>query len=190
VSDGSALWSTAFGGPNRDFGSSVASGTSGEVVIVAKVDGAFDIQGATIDDLDFSNTTSIIKFDSSHMYQWSKTITVGNGSYARLDSLRLDTDGSMVLFGFFGGTIDLGNGQLHSENPLWDLLLSKISTTGTPVWHRQFSNQEPAPLLGSMTLDSLGEPIVAVAATGTIDFGIGSLASSGGADGFIAKFSQ
>jgi hypothetical protein len=89
----------------------------------------------------------------------------------------MDADGSVLATGLFSGAIDFGGGPLVSAG-LTDIFVAKLDRTGVHLWSQAFgdaSNQNG----NGITVDSMGNVLVAGYFEGEVDFGGGPLVSAG-----------
>jgi len=99
----------------------------------------------------------------------------------------VDGSGNCLVTGRFAGSVDFGGGALASAGGQ-DVFLAKYSSSGAHIWSKRFGGT-----LGDrgngVAVDGSGDVVVTGNFSGAIDFGGGSLISSGSQDLFVAKFS-
>lgn len=108
-------------------------------------------------------------------------------------ALRSEGSGSLVVAGTFTGVATMGRA---GESPLTSLggsdgFLAKYSPTGTLLWSRRFGGPQDE-TVSDLVLDAAGNLYVSGGFQGIAGFDEANaivLTSSGGEDGFIAKFS-
>ncbi len=120
--------------------------------------------------------------------QWAKSF----GGAAPLAGLRVSADGvgNIFMAGSFKGSVDVGSGPLVATGTSNDIFLAKLTNTGMVTWTRRFGEVDALDDLQSSGVASTkaGEPVLVGSVKGTVDFGLGTLTSAGGYDGFIARF--
>ncbi|MDH4038332.1 MAG: T9SS type A sorting domain-containing protein [Candidatus Krumholzibacteria bacterium] len=98
----------------------------------------------------------------------------------------VDASGNVYVTGRFQGTANFGGGNLVSAGSE-DVFVAKYNATGAHVWSMRFgstSNDQGR----AVTVDYLGNVIVAGFFNLTVTFGGGNLVSNGGSDIFLAKY--
>lgn len=122
----------------------------------------------------------VVKYDPDGNHIWS-------GAWPHsAKELVVDSAGNCYLTGNFGGTLDFGGGPLTSVGGQ-DIYLVKLDASGNHVWSQRFgsSNDQLAP---GLVVDSAGNIILAGGFYNSINFGGGTLTSTGGErDVFVAK---
>ncbi len=102
-------------------------------------------------------------------------------------SVAVDEHGNVYMSGYFKGTVDFGGGDITSNGGS-DIFLAKYSSDGTFLWVKTFGDTSDD--VGySVAVDSNDNAYVAGYFAGTVDFGGGTVTSSGPADIFLAKYS-
>ena len=151
-------WVTTLGGSGDDYGLSVAVAPDGSVYVCGHTSSV----GAGSADL------ILVKFKSSGIVQWQKTLGGSTNDYGY--SVAVAPDGSVYVCGYTGSA---GAGS-------FDLLLIKFSSSGTVQWQKT---------LGSRSLD-VGYS-VAVAPDGSVYIcGYSEFNTIGEYDFVLAKFSS
>jgi hypothetical protein len=104
-------------------------------------------------------------------------------------SVALDASGNVYAFGDFEGVVSYGGAPLTATETKADLVLSKHSPEGNPIWSLRAgdsSNQYASKLI----VDASGNLILLARIYGNIDFGGGSLASKGAGDLLVVKLDK
>jgi hypothetical protein len=104
-----------------------------------------------------------------------------NDQYAT--SLAVDPSGNLIVAGYFSGTVNFGGANLTSTGDT-DIFVAKFSPAGVHQWSQRFGGLFADQAL-SVAVNASGDVIVAGYFEGTVDFGGGSLVSSGLADIFV-----
>lgn len=118
-STGNPEWARTFGGANEDFCRSIIQTSDGGYALV----GFTRSYGVGLDDF------LIIKISSAGALEWAKTF--GGTNYDNAFSIVQTIDGGYVVS---GSTMSFGAGY-------WDLLLLKLSPTGTLEWARTYGGE-------------------------------------------------
>lgn len=184
-SDGGHLLSQAFGGTGGDEGSAVSFDATGNAVVVGHMTGTIDFGNGPLTSAG-GDDGFIAKFSSFGATLWSKRF--GDANAQNLRDVAVDAAGNIYITGSFAGAVDFGGGTTTSLGST-DSMLVKYSSTGAHVWTRQLGGLN-AQNGASITLDSLGNPIVTGYIQGSVDFGLGALTSAGLGDIFVAKYNS
>ena len=136
--DGNVQWAKGIGGggSNDDYIESVAE-TSDGGYIAGGYFGSSSIDlgnGVTLNNN--NNNASydgmIIKYDTNGVAQWAKVI--GGSNADEINSVTETSDGGIIAGGYFGSSIDLGNGVTLSNNGLDDGMIIKYDSAGNTQW--------------------------------------------------------
>jgi hypothetical protein len=179
--DGNHLWSHRYGDAAYfQFGYSVGVDGLGNVVVAGWFDGTVDFGGGPLTGA--GRDVYVAKFDANGNHLWSKRF--GDALPQLLYSAAVDGQGSVILSGYFEGTIDFGGGPLTSVGILgvYDLFVAKLDAGGNHVWSKRFGDTttpyRDQYALGT-AVDSQGNVIVTGYFYGTLDFGGGVLSLQG-----------
>jgi hypothetical protein len=185
---GNYLWARVIGADSDEAGKGAATDSAGNVL-------ATGYQGSYMVDygggLQFShggNDIFFAKYSSAGSYVWAKTI--GGGGYDQGNAITADGADNVLATGYIGagtGGADFGGGALFSAG-LSDVFLVKYSAAGVHQWSKRFGGSGNDTGMAIST-DSAGNVYIIGSFEQTIDFGGGSLTSSGMRDIFVAKFS-
>lgn len=119
---GNHLWSKSFGDAGYQFSQGVATDTSGNVVITGFFPGTVDFGGGPLTDAG-NYDVFVAKFDSNGNHLWSQRFGDANTQYGY--GVAAGGSGSVVLTGYFYGTVDFGGGPL-TEAGSGDAFLAKF----------------------------------------------------------------
>ena len=111
--NGNHLWSKRFGDSSSESGAEVATDGSGNVVITAGFEGSVDFGGGPLSSAGLADIF-VAKFDGSGNHLWSKRF--GDSSSDKGASVATDGSGSVVITGYFFGSVDFGSGPLTSAS--------------------------------------------------------------------------
>ena len=119
-------------------------------------------------------------FSASHTW-------VGGASWSNRSDVALDASGNIFVTGSFMGTTDFGGITLITTG-FNDIFVAKYDPNGNLLWVRGFGG--PSFEFGNtVAVDGAGNVVVVGSFRGSVDFGGGLLASAGGDDIFVAKYS-
>lgn len=181
--DGNVLWTRSFdaAGPQTAFG--ITTDASDDILITGVMTGdvTFD-NGHTLHE-EISTTAFIAKLSPAGDTIWAKSfaaVSQGRG-------IATDSEGNVIVTGFFEGTIDLGGGPLLAQFGS-DMFLAKFTATGDHIWSTSFASAADSTSLG-VAVDSAD----AVLFTGTfhhsVDLGGGPIPGTTHESTFLGKFS-
>jgi hypothetical protein len=137
-----------------------------------------------------ANTSSIFvaEFDCSGKHLWSKSF--GNPPTFvddELAGLATGADGSILLTGYFQGTLDFGTGPLPSMGPA-NGFIAKLDAAGNAIFAKSFGGIGDYSGGVGCALDQTGNAYVAAFAWGQQDFGGGSIGTAGQQNAVLVEF--
>lgn len=191
--NGTHLWSKRFGGVLSDRGLAIAVDASGDVVLCGWFIATVDFGGGPLTSISSAEKIFVAKLagaDGSHL--WSKNF--GRTVFERHQGLAVDSEGDVVVAGYFAGTANFGGGPVTSVG-VADIFVAKLSgADGSHVWSKHFGDINAGfdtrlrDAGVAAAVDSKGNVVLAGLFEGVVEFGGGPLTSAGFADIFIAKF--
>jgi len=128
------IWSKRFGGTLGDFGNSVATDTSGNVLVTGAFYGTVDFGGGNLTSV-FRNIF-LAKYAPNGNHLWSKRFGDGGGEDGT--GVTTDTSGNVLVTGNFDSTVDFGGGNLTSAGGSNDIFLAKFDANGNHLWSKCF----------------------------------------------------
>lgn len=171
---GAHLWSRAFGsGLAR--GADVAVDRQGNVVLLGELQrGDIDFGGGALTSAG-ERDLFVAKLSASGEHLWSRSL--GTEGSDRAGALDCDPDGNVLLAA--------GSGD--------HLLLAKLSHAGEILWTREtgaiWTRRAGSPPVADAAVDGGGDLVITGDFSGVARLGGEPLASAGGGDGFVAKYS-
>jgi hypothetical protein len=186
AADGSHRYSHMFGSQDSQSQSALAVGVdqADDVVIAGSNDGSpVDFGGGAI-----GGEIFLVKLSPEGQHLWSYGFSGTEGE--RITDLAIAADGSIVLAGFFAGTLDVGGGPMTStsSSPDFDAFVARYDAGGTFVWSRALSTASRWPET-QVAIGPDGSVHLAAAMAGAVDFdgttvsGNGVVLAKLGADG-------
>lgn len=118
---GAHQWSERFGGTTGDIAFSLAADASGNTVLAGYFEGTANFGGSNLvsaGGLDMF----VARYDATGAHQWSQRFGSTLTDYA---IATMDGAGSVVVTGYFGGTVDFGGGSLASAGSD-DIIVAKF----------------------------------------------------------------
>jgi hypothetical protein len=187
--NGNPLWTTTFGGPDDQLGTSVGIADSGAPFTTGSFGGRANV-GAT---LDAGVATSAGGYDvflaSFAPNNGSPGVVAYFGDPADQYGYALAVDslgsGHVVVAGPFAGTLTFGAQPLVSAG-LHDVFVARFDLSGAPAWGVRIGDPQEQIAYGA-AIDLGGNVLVAGSLQGTATFGSETVVGAGGDDALLAK---
>lgn len=181
---GAALWAKVAGDAGFQYGRVVATDADGNVIVVGGFDGTLEVGKIKLVSAG-DEDAFVAKFDPDGVLLWARRF--GAASLDTGLGVAVAPNGDIVVTGSFQGAVDFGNGSLTSAG-LSDIFLLRLAAVGgATVWSRRFGDAT-SQSTDAVAVDPVGNVILAGGYVGTVDFGLGPLASAGSNDAFVAKY--
>lgn len=189
--DGGHRWSFRYGGSGDDFATSVTVSADGGVFVAGHASSSVNFGGGTLP-IDGGYDVFVASFngaDGSH--RWSRMY--GGGRIDQSTDLTCRADGAPTLVGSFSSSdINFGDGALTSNGGSVGFVTT-LQSGGTANWSRAFAPTGALAYASAegVAVNAAGETFVAGAFEGSMTLaGSTFVATAGGYDGFLAKFSS
>ena len=184
---GAHLWSLDFGGNSTAddaIGRATAIDTCGDVYVAAMVSGSVNFGGSTLS----TNQGGVIaKYTGNGSHLWSKLWSGSSGATLIPTGMGIDdNEGTVIVTGYFSGTVNLGGGSLTSAGSN-DLFMVKYTSNGNYLWSRRYG-ASATEVANDIAIDPYGNLWVVGYVHGSGNLG-GSTLSSNSRDAFLAKYS-
>ncbi len=190
---GNYTWAKSFGGANDDEGNAITVDALGNVITTGYINGTVDMDPG-------AGTTSITsqgydifvsKLSSTGTFVWGVNMGGSSADYGK--SIAVDGSGNVFTTGYFMTTADFdpsnSSSNLISKGGQ-DIFISKLSSTGTFVFAKQFGGTSGDQGL-SITLNTTNNIYMTGFFSNTVDFDPNSttvnILAGGGYDVFILK---
>jgi len=183
--DGNHVWSKRFGDALYQVGYRVAVDASGNVIVTGDFQGTVNFGGGPLTGVGEMDIY-VVKLDANGNHLWSKRFGDANDQWA--ESVAVDGSGSVIVAGYFHGTVDFGGDPLGCVGD-YDIYVVKLDANGNHLWSKRFGDAN-VQWASSAAVDAFGNLLVTGAFGGTVDFGGGLLLSAGNRDIFVAKFAD
>lgn len=180
----SHIWSEHFGGTGSAFSVGVAVDLFGNTTLIGALAGSADLGGGLLTTAGGDDVV-VAKYDPTGGYLWSKRF--GGMMDQTPNAVAIDALGNAVVAGALAGATDFGGGLLTSAGNS-DVFVAKLSLAGNPVWSQRFGDGQDQVATG-VAVDGPGNAFVTGRFYGKVDFGGGTLTSTGGSNVFLAKMS-
>lgn len=184
--EGDHVWSRQFGdGTDGQYARKIAIDDSGRIVIAGGFFGTLDLGGGATVSTSSSNKDGFVAvLDAQGQGLWAKKF--GTSSSDELERVAVDGNGDLFLAQtFFGNAADWGLGAMSAPSGSGFFLAKLSGADGSKKWLLAYDKAGAA----TLAIDPAGSAYVGGSSTG-VDFGFGPLVSSGGSDGFVAKFAS
>jgi cysteine-rich repeat protein len=182
---GAHLWSQSFGDEQNQFGDAVGVDAQDNVVIVGDFYGSMNLGGDVLTSAGLRDLF-VAKFSPVGAHLWSRSFGDAEQQYS--NSAAVDGADNVVLFGEYGGTMNLGGDDLASAGQR-DLFAAKLAPTGEHLWSKSFGDATNQYGEGVAT-DGQGNVVLTGWFEGTMNLGGEDLVSKGATDAFVAKFTS
>jgi hypothetical protein len=195
--DGTFKWAKHIVNQSDGFASNGLTFTgdpSGNVYILARGDGKFDLGGGVLSPPGVcpptcgSASTVIAKLDSTGAYKWGKRFGDASGGDLAGFDIATDTSGNTVTTGLLAGSVSFGGTTLTSNGQ--DAFAVKLDSNGGHVWSKRFGDATTLEQCGeSVAVDGAANVILAGYFKSSISLGGPTLTTAGGFDIFLTKLS-
>jgi hypothetical protein len=178
---GQDVYSRSFSGKGAQIVRAAAVDTQGGAVIVGSFDQGFDdgtgeAPSAGLDD------AFVIKLDPTGKLLWSQRFGGPASDIPR--SVAVDANGTIVVGGSFGGSVDFGGGPLTAGVGHESGFVLVLDPDGHHLWSKSFVTEDDAAVNG-VALDSTGNVAATGYFRGTLNLGTGVVTSQGAEDLFF-----
>jgi uncharacterized repeat protein (TIGR03803 family) len=198
--NGNFIWVKHMGGNGSDYGNSIATDASGNVVSTGVFEGTVDFDpGAGIINITSSGKdTYVQKLDNNGNLIWVKQIEGIDSGEVYGHSLALDAIGNVYTAGLFRNSVDFDPGAassvLFSVGISGDFFIQKLDANGNYLWATQFGGGALLDYDIAISADASGNVYSTSSFNGTGDFdpGLGTiyLTSIGYDDIYIQKLDE
>ncbi|MBM4359205.1 MAG: nucleotide-binding protein [Deltaproteobacteria bacterium] len=182
--NGTATWSTRFGGADNDFARDIALDVNGNVVVIGDFAGTVALGGAT---LTTAGLSDIVVARLNGANGTAATPTRFGGTGFDFGRSVITTPTGAYVGGEFEGTVDFQGGAVKSAGG-FDMFLVEFATAGNVVQSKTFGGAGDESIL-ALGLDSMLNVLLAGYTTGSINLGSGPVTSAGGRDILAAALS-
>jgi hypothetical protein len=182
--NGVHVWSQDFGGRLLDQANDIAVTGSDDILLTGFFRDTVDFGGEALTADTLFGDAFLARYEADGTHVWSKSFGGENTQYSY--GVAVDGDESVLITGYFQGSVDFGGGALTSPNHV-DIFLAKFDANGVHQWSRQFGSPSWADMGLSVAADDNGDVLITGRCRGTVDFGGGPFTTIGD-DGYLAKY--
>jgi len=197
-SSGNFVWAKQIGGTLSDRSYSILLDPSGNIFITGCFFGTPDFDpGPAVFNLTSSGGWDIFicKLDGLGNFGWA--INMGGISFEFSHSMVVDSQGNLIITGFFDSTVDFdpGSGIVNLTSAgSYDVFVAKYTSTGSLIWAKRIGGSGGPDIGYSLDVDNLENIYVTGVFTFTADFNPGvpvyNLIDSGNGSTFICKLDK
>jgi len=182
-SNGTYLWSKGIGGSRDDWAKAVAVDANGGIIITGwSGSGAVDFGGGPINIV----SAYLAKYSPDGVYQWARALGTNTADGT---ALQTDSNGNIIVSGYFVGPCDFGGGSIVSVQN-GDAFLAKYTPAGGYLWAvRAGGSTAFGTQVSQIAVDHSDELVVTGYTTGAGDMGGVRFPGFGGNDIFLVKYS-
>jgi hypothetical protein len=181
---GNTVWAQQYGDGADQLAWDVAVDSNNDIIVAGYNEGVVNFGGADLTTADQQDIV-VAKLDQNGAHVWSTAFGgVGN---QEPNAVAVDSLNRVVLTGNFQGDVDFGAGLVTSLGQE-DAYVTKLTEDGEHLWNNIYGSMGSEIGFG-VTTDQMDNVIAVGHHSGTVDFGSGPLASSGGFDMFVVKLS-
>ncbi len=188
--DGSHIWSKSLSsrGQNSIYAYSIAVDEKGDIIITGYFSGTLNFGSISLSSTGRKDLF-IAKFTGTNgSHKWSHRF---GGQNVKRDSIKgysvaIDKKSDLIVTGYFSGTVNIGDKKITSVGGS-DFFIAKFKgIDGSKVWVSSFEGTWED--MGKcLTIDPQDNVLITGYFTGTLDFGVKQLSSTGRRDIFLVK---
>ncbi|QSQ27278.1 hypothetical protein JY651_21220 [Pyxidicoccus parkwayensis] len=184
---GQLLWSKRFGDFNYQQATSIAVDSSGNLVISGDYWGELDFGGGALPcpGSPGNPRAFVAKLDANGGHLWSRCF--GDGGQQQMGGLAVGPGGDVFISGYFGGTIDFGDGPVQAEGAS-DQFVARLDSRGRAEWHTAYDAGTSG--LGALAVDGRGNVFVSGGFVDAIRAGTRTLVSDAGFNAYVLKLDR
>jgi len=132
------------------------------------------------------NDIVLVKLSPAGTYLWDR-VYGGTTGTDNTRGLAIDSSNNVLLVGSFGGTVNFGGGPRVAQGS--DSMIIKVDSNGTYLWDAPISGAG-SDWMYAGAVDNAGNIWVSGFFTGTADYGMGPMISSGGNDVPLLRYNS
>jgi len=187
---GNVLWARNAGGSPNDYGYSVATDASGNILVT----GSFSSPTITFGTTTLTNAAAgrndifIVKYDPNGNVLWAKS--AGGSEWDEGLCVSTDSGGNVLLAGDFSSSlITFGTSTLSTTIAnTWDIFLVKFDAGGNVIWAKSEGGSS-SDNVRSVSTDASGSVLITgFFISSSITIGTTTLTNAGNGDSFLVKY--
>lgn len=178
------VWGKVFGDGSVQWVRDVAFDAAGNLYAVGRFSGTLDFNGGQL--IAANNDVFVVKLGPAGNHIWSRRY--GDSEEQSADGVTVDSDGNVIVVGYFEGVMQVGNTML-TTNGGKDAFVLKLSPEGEKIWAKGFGDEGVSQSAQDVATDAEGNIILAGTSNGEMNFDGKKIGVLGDIDGFVAKLS-
>jgi hypothetical protein len=182
--DGSVSWTRSYGDAGRDWGTSIAVTTDGDVVVAGRFTGDLSFGGDVLTAVNEDVFIAMLDSDGTPL----RAFNYGGTSADAAEDVAADASGGFAVTGQLSGAASFGGPDLAYAGGN-DGFVARYDSMGRHLWSRGFGGPMGDQGYG-VAIDSCDRTVVTGIFHGTADFGGDPLTSDGDMDAFIASYDE
>ncbi len=178
--DGHALWFKGFGGAMSDIAYGVVVDGAGDVAVAGTSQSSADVGGGIITAA--GTDVFVTKLaGATGAPSWSRRCTGTYTDTRRANALSVDAANNLILGGFFQGTMSCSGATAITSavNGFSDAFVAKLGSTGAPMWTKGYGGDGSDGAAAVTTDPTTAEVLLTGSFQYSVDFGGGTLRSTG-----------
>ncbi len=181
---GAHVWSKQIGSSGGEAVRGIALDASGNIYMTGHFTGTGDLGAGSVTSAGM-NDIFVAKYSATGSCLWVRAVGGTDDDIAC--GLAVDGAGNVVVTGYFRRWVDFGGGIIYATFNGQDAFLAKYSASGAHVWSKTIWGDSTEEGTG-VALDSVGNILMTGKFLWNTDVGKGVMATKGGMDFYIAKF--
>lgn len=179
-------WAVKAGGSGDDFSRGIAIDAAGNTYVTGAFSGTASFGNTNLISAG-GHDIFLAKFDALGTCVWARQAGSSASGIEEGRGVTVDGQGNVYLTGAFAGVASFGTTNLASAGAL-DIFLAHYTAAGALVWVRQAGGSDSFEYGLAVTMDPVGNLLVAGQFSGSATFSGTNLVSRGGLDAFLAKY--
>ncbi len=182
--NGGHIWSKRFGDSSPAAGRGVGVDAAGNVLLTGIYKGALNLGGGALPKPAMWPAVFVSKLTGGNAaHVWSKSFATTD--VVDLYDATVDTNGAIVMTGFFRGDLNFGGSKLTVPAE-FDVFVAKLDSAGTHVFSHRYGDKL-AQFGTSVSTDTAGNVLISGDLMGEIDLGGGPLKCTGYEAAYVGK---
>ena len=186
---GDWVWTGVAGGTSSSEAFAIAVDSQGGVFVAGEFWAGISFGNITYNTGGYSNSFIAKAIDQGNSVDWDWAVKVGSSSSNSAEDIAFDSNGDLMVTGWFQGTASFGNSAMTSSGNQ-DIYVAKIQANSNSVWAKKAGSGSTDMGLGIAVGPQGNLYTTGYFQQSTISFGSVEIAGGGGFDSFIAKMSS
>jgi hypothetical protein len=183
------IWTGVAGGTSSSEAFAIAVDSQGGVFVAGEFWTGISFGNITYNTGGYRNSFIAKAIDQGNSVVWDWAVKVSSSSGNSAQDIAFDSNGDLVVTGWFHGTASFGNSVMTSSGNQ-DVYVAKIQANSNSVWAKKAGSGSTDMGLGIAVGPQGNLYTTGYFQQSTISFGSVEIAGGGGFDSFIAKMSR